>query len=134
MSTDARLLAETYYHGSPRRFAADLEALGNHPRGVVLYMPELVVLMKPACSTSPESWENLEDFSGQEDAWYIHLLVGDVRLALWLSRALTPLPWLCFRRGMRGERVHLYRWEQLRRRRSSALFPFPHRHSKPIEH
>lgn len=129
MSTDARQLAAMYYHGSTRRFADDLDALGNHPRGIVLYMPELVVLMKPACSTAPESWEQLESSFGCEDAWYIHLLVGNVALAIRLSRALPPLPWLCFRRGMRGAQVHLYRWAQLRRRCGMVLAPHSKTHT-----
>lgn len=47
------------------------------------------------------------------DAWYVHLLVGNVALARRLAATLPPLEWLCFQRGRRSNQPHIYRWEQL---------------------
>lgn len=110
MSTDARQLAEQYYAGSGRSLAGDLAALGAHSRGVVVYMPQLVVLLKPVERAHPESWERLAEECRAADAWYIHLLVGDLAAARHMAAVLPPLRWLCFRRGRRNAKVHCLPW------------------------
>lgn len=113
MNCDARDAAARYYDLARRDMAADLEALAAAPRGVVLYMPELVALLKPARRDCPERWELLDDAPADADAWYIHLLVGDLALARRLAAGLPPLPWGCFRRGLRNRCPHCLPWRRL---------------------
>lgn len=110
MSTDARQLAERYYAGSGRSLAADLAALGEHSHGVVVYMPQLVVLMKPVARAYPEEWEQLSHVCPESDAWYVHFLAGDLRVARHMAAVLPPLRWLCFRRGVRSSHAHCLPW------------------------
>ncbi len=114
MSTDARELAALYYAGSGRSMAADVSALSRNPRGVVVVTPRLFALLRPVCSRRPESWaERLAKDDPSADAWYVHLLAGDLRLALQLGRMLPPLPLLCFHRGKRSGRPHRYSWRRV---------------------
>ena len=92
MTPDARVQAQQYYHAAGRDMEADLAALAAHPQGVVLLMPQL------------------EHRFPETDAWYVHLLVGDVALARRLAAALPPQHWLCFQRGLRHERPHRLPW------------------------
>lgn len=110
MNPDARVQAQQYYRAANRDMEADLAALAAHPQGVVLLMPQLVVLMKPALSTEPRLWPELRHTPAGADAWYVHLLVGDLALARRLASALPPQRWLCFQRGLRNERPHLLPW------------------------
>lgn len=110
MNTDARAEAAAYYESAGRDMERDLAALTTHPRGVVLLMPQLVVLMKPVQSHKPDHWTQLEDAPAGADAWYAHLLVGDLQLARRLASALPPLPWLCFQRGRRSSTPHRLPW------------------------
>lgn len=110
MSRDARIAAAEYYEHFCRSFAADVEALHSNPRGVVLLSPRLVVLMKPAVSYRPQDWWLLRESPPEADAWYVHLLTGDLQLALHLAHTLPPLRWLCFQRGRRNGAVHRLPW------------------------
>ena len=110
MNADARTQAWEYYKAAGRQMDADLEALAAHPQGVILLMPRLVVLMKPVPSSCPELWPRLELVFPEADAWYIHLLVGDVHLARRLAAALPPRQWLCFQRGRRNTTPHRLSW------------------------
>lgn len=110
MNTDARVQAQQYYQSAGRDMAADLEALRQHPQGVVLMMPQLVALMKPVVSTAPATWQELALPTPGADAWYVHLLVGNLALARQLAVALPPLRWLCFQRGLRSPRPHRLAW------------------------
>lgn len=110
MTPDARVQAQQYYHAAGRDMEADLAALAAHPQGVVLLMPQLVALMKPVLSTQPHMWLQLEHHFPETDAWYVHLLVGDLALARRLAAALPPRHWLCFQRGQRHERPHRLPW------------------------
>lgn len=73
MNPDARVQAQQYYRAANRDMEADLAALAAHPQGVVLLMPQLVVLMKPALSTEPRLWTELRHTPAGADAWYVHL-------------------------------------------------------------
>ena len=110
MSTDARCSARRYYAGSGRSLATDLAAFAANPRGVIVFLPQLVALMKPVELARPEAWQQLVHSPERADAWYIHLLAGDLGLARALGRLLAPLPWLCFQRGARSPRLHCRRW------------------------
>lgn len=110
MNTDARARARQYYHAAGRQMEPDLEALRQHPQGVVLMMPQLVALLKPVAAQNADHWQQLEQVTPHPDAWYVHLLVGDLRLARQLARALPPLQWLCFQRGLRSPRPHRLPW------------------------
>ena len=85
MNADARVQAVQYYQAAGRSMAADLEALAQHPQGVVLLMPRLVALMKPVDSSQAESWPELAREFPAADAWYVHLLVGELTLARQLA-------------------------------------------------
>lgn len=94
--------------------AADVAALSRNPRGVVIVTPRLFALLRPVCSRRPESWaDHLEQDVPFADAWYVHLLAGDLRLALQLARTLPELPLLCFQRGVRSGRPHRHRWRRV---------------------
>ena len=110
MNTDARVQAAAYYAAAGRKMEDDIAALMRHPQGVVLLMPQLVVLMKPTRSSAPELWEQLETTPAAPDAWYIHLLAGNLPLARRLAAVLPPLRWLCFRRGRRSSAPHCLPW------------------------
>ena len=110
MNTDARIQAQQYYQAADRDMAADLEALSQHSQGIILLMPQLVALMKPVDSSAPATWQELALHAPGADAWYVHLLVGDLLLARRLAAGLPPLRWLCFQRGRRSTRPHRLPW------------------------
>lgn len=113
MSTDAVTAAKRYYAAAKRDWAAELSALARNPHGVVLISPALVVLMKPVDSTQPQDWEELGQSPAVPDAWYVHLLAGDVALARQLAWLLPAYPWVCFQRGLRSTRLHRHPWARL---------------------
>ena len=113
MSTDSRSEAYRYYHESGRNLAADVHALISNPRGILVFTPELVVLMKPVLLSEELLWGELADNPPEADAWYVHLLVGNVAMARQMASALPPLEWLCFQRGRRNNQPHIYHWEHL---------------------
>ncbi len=113
MSTDSRTEAYLYYRDSGRNLIDDVNALLCNPRGVLVFTPELVVLMKPVLLQEELLWGELADNPADADAWYVHLLAGNVALARRLAATLPPLEWLCFQRGRRSNQPHIYRWEQL---------------------
>ena len=113
MSRDARDTAAAYYAVCRRDMAADLEALGAHPQGIILYMPQLVVLMKAVDSRAPQTWEDLPHLPAEPDAWLLYPMAGDLSMARHLAAALPPLPWGCFFRGLRNKRPHRLPWERL---------------------
>lgn len=106
MSTDARELAARYYAAGCRDMAEDAAALGAHPQSLVILMPELVVLAKQVCSDQPDTWEELHHIAEQPDAWYIHLMTGDLHLLRRIAAALPLRPYVCFRRGLRSPHPH----------------------------
>ena len=113
MTPDARREAKRYYRGSGRELTEDVESLIRNPRGILVYTPELVVLMKPVLLCEELLWSALADNPAEADAWYVHLLVGNVALARQLAGSLPPLEWLCFHRGRRNRLPHIYRWSNL---------------------
>lgn len=113
MSTDSRSEACRYYHESDRNLEADVQALISNPRGILVFTPKLVVLMKPVLLQEEHLWGELADNPPKADAWYVHLMVGNVAMALQMASALPPLEWLCFQRGHRNNRPHIYHWEHL---------------------
>lgn len=113
MDTDARTTARRYYSAARRSLAADLAALGRNPQGVIVFTPRLVALLKPALSAAPQHWEQLADTPAGADAWYVHLLVGDLAMARRMAQMLTPQRWLCFQRGLRNPLPHVYRWQRI---------------------
>ncbi len=115
MSSDARAMAAAYYRNSDRSMAADMAALSRNPQGVVLFLPQLVVLAKPAAAADRMPWADLAHSPAGAEAWYIHLLAGDLSLALRLATLLPPRRWLCFQRGCRHAHLHCYPWARLRR-------------------
>ena len=110
MSADARIQARDYYLAAGRDMEEDLAALAAHPQGVLLFTPHLVAMLKPVCSKSVEHWPQLQHIFPQADGWYIHLLVGNLRMARHMAAALPPLQWLCFQRGLRNTTPHRLPW------------------------
>lgn len=113
MDTDARSAARRYYSASSRSLPADMAALARVPGSVVIYTPRLVALLKPVLHHAPERWEHLHDTPEGADGWYVHLLVGDLRLARHIASSLPHLRWLCFRRGLRNPQPHLLPWHRI---------------------
>lgn len=93
--------------------AEDFAALSAHPQSVLLCMPELLVMMKAVRHDRPDTWENLYHEEEAADAWYIHLLAGDLTLARRMAAALPRRRFCCFRRGARHGRAHVLPWERL---------------------
>ncbi len=114
MSTDARSVARRYYAAAGRDLAADLAALSSNPEGVVVFLPRLVVLMKPVSSKCPDAWGHLEETPPGADGWYVHLLVGDLPLARRLAWLLPGRRWVCFQRGLRNAAPHRRSWSRIR--------------------
>ena len=110
MSPDARRSASLYYAGSGRSLTADLAALAANPSGVIVWLPQLVALMKPVNHTCPERWQALAESPAGADAWFVHLLTGELSLARQMGVRLPRLPWLCFQRGARSATLHRWRW------------------------
>jgi hypothetical protein len=110
MNTDARATALRYYRTAGRDPHADLRALARNPQGVFLFSPNLVVLMKPVQSHTPDRWQELNHCPPESDGWYIHLLVGNLQLAARLAAALPGKQWLCFHRGLRSPVPHRLPW------------------------
>lgn len=113
MRADARKEAKLYYRGSGRQLIADVSSITDNPHGVLVFTPELVVLMKPVVLREELLWSELSDDPAEADAWYVHLLVGNVTLARQLASGLPPLEWLCFQRGRRNRLPHVYHWSNL---------------------
>ena len=114
MSSDARMKALRYYARAGRNMAEEVITLLQNPQAVFLFTPDLVVMMKPADSTAPHRWERLAENPIGADAWYIHLLAGNLRLARKLARLLPDYEWCCFQRGMRSAAPHRCRWARMR--------------------
>lgn len=119
MQQDARKEAYRYYQESGRKLTEDVEKLIGNPRGVLVFTPELVVLMKPVLLGEELLWGDLADDPPEANAWYVHLLVGDVQLARRMSDSVPPLEWLCFQRGRRNSLLHVYRWSSLLHRHNN---------------
>lgn len=113
MNTDARAIALRYYHLAGRDAHADFRALAQNPQGVFLFSPTLVVLMKPVHSHSPQEWGQLHASPATADGWYVHLLVGSLQQARGLAPMLPPLRWVCFQRGLRNARHHVWPWRRV---------------------
>ncbi len=113
MSPDARDRARQYYSGSGRSMAADMAALAANPHGVLVLLPKLVALLKPVRRDRPQDWGALAHSPAGADAWYVHLLVGDLRLARRLGAGLERYPWLCFQRGARNACLHSWQWRRV---------------------
>lgn len=113
METDARAIARRYYSASSRCLQADMSALAVNPDSVLLWSPRLVALMKPVRHDAPDTWESDLAYSPQDaDGWYVHLLVGDMDWARHLAGTLPPLSRLCFCRGCRNRRPHVWPWHR----------------------
>lgn len=113
MNTDARAIALRYYHLAGRDPQADFCALARNPQGVFLFSPTLVVLMKPVHSDRPQEWEQLESSPATADGWYVHLLVGSLQQARALAPMLPELRRVCFLRGRRNARPHVWLWRRV---------------------
>ena len=111
MDNDARHTARCYYASSTRNLQADLAALGGNAAGVVVWTPQLVAMLKPVAAGRAAEWEELAESPADADAWYVHLLAGDLELARRLGAGLAALPLLCFRRGLRNATPHIHRWQ-----------------------
>lgn len=114
MKHDARVYAERYYAGSSRSLAEDMAATAGNPHGVTLFSPALVALLQPCRSTQAEPWRHWGQPTPPSlaDAWYVHLLVGDLALARCMAALLPPHPWVVFQRGTRGPALRRYPWQR----------------------
>ncbi len=87
-----------------------MAALAANPQGVVVFLPRLVALMKPVEHARPQDWLALDTSPHGADAWYVHLLVGDLQWARQIGRSLPAFRWLCFQRGARNACLHRLSW------------------------
>lgn len=123
MNKDARNHSDEYYRRQGASLAIDLKSIARNPRGVIIWTRELVVIMKPDYSTDTRHWHELDYSPRDADAWYMHLLTGNLELARALMPVLESLPWVCFQRGLRSIKPRRISWErfqkQSRRHRQS---------------
>ena len=126
MNTDARVIAEQYYRVGGRDLSVDMAALTSNPRGMVVWLPRLVVLMKPVDSNRPERWERLSENPVGADGWYVHLLTGELAFAGRLMVQVPRLDWACFQRGRRSSAPHRLSWSGLISRLASAAPAYHH--------
>ena len=76
--------------------------------------PELFVMAWPVRSGRDTGWWREHQPCENPDAWYIHLLCGDLKKALEvLPKLAKPLPYVVFQRGARSHKVHKYKYDKL---------------------
>ncbi len=111
MSRDARQRARRYYEHHNRDFQEDIQSLSEHHDAVIIWLPQLVVLATAVNHHHAETWDTLTATSAADcDAWYVHLLIGELSLAMQVAQRLTPRHYLCFHRGLRSQRPHIHRF------------------------
>ncbi len=109
MSRDARQLARYYYDRHGRDILQDMQLLSENDRALIIWLPQLIALAIPVNHLYPDSWARLASTSPQDsDAWYVHLLVGDLALARELGKQAEELSFICFHRGARNPRPHIH--------------------------
>ncbi len=114
MSRDARQLAHEYYDRHGRDIQQDMQRLSENSRALIIWLPQLIVLAMPVNHHHPERWSSLASTSPQDsDAWYVHLLIGDLALARELGKQVEVLNLLCFQRGLRSPRPHIHRFRDI---------------------
>ena len=109
-STDARRIARRYYATHGRHLEEDMAALCANPQGAVVFSPRLVAMVKPVRVSVPGEWMDLAHSPTGADAWYLHLLCGDLRYAACLAADLPQLRWAVFQRGARNAACHRLSW------------------------
>lgn len=116
MKHDARVYAERYYAGSSRSLAEDMAATAGNPHGVTLFSPALVALLQPCRSTQAEPWRHWGRPTPPSlaDAWYVHLLVGDLALARCMAARMDGAPEEVLRSTTAVRRLRSARNEQAR--------------------
>lgn len=51
---------------------------------------------------------------GEVDAWYVHLLIGNPKVAVWrMENQARRLPYIVFQRGVRGQRLHRIKFDSV---------------------
>lgn len=105
---DAREEVKKYYGESYRSLSDDVYYLIINRQGVVIWTERCCVLARMVDSTKGiEAWEDcLWKPESNPDAWYIHMMAGDVNEAIELAMKEQPLPYVVFQRGLRDERIH----------------------------
>lgn len=117
MNANAKRLAKHYYAPTTRSESQDILKICQNPRGVVFVSRAIFALLRPVRSDMPQSWDRqLYEDDSTADAWYIHLLTGDLKQALRLAtQVLSPLPYIVFFRGKRSAKPHRIRWATFER-------------------
>jgi len=118
MNKDARYHSNKYYQRQGSSLEADFKAISKNPRGVIIWTRALVVIMKPDYLADKSRWHDLAYSPRDADAWYIHLLTGNIALARALIPMLDALPWFCFQRGLRNNKIHRFSWERIIQQKS----------------
>lgn len=103
---DAREKMRKYYAPSFRSLVDDISDLVMNKQGVVVWTENCCLLARMVNSKDKDSWEYLWEETEDPDAWYVHLMAGDVKTAMELAKKARPLPFVVFQRGLRDERVH----------------------------
>lgn len=114
---DAREEVRLYYKNSFRILSDDVIDLVMNRQGVVVWTENCCLLARMVNSKDKDSWECLWEETEDPDAWYVHLMAGDVKVAMELAKKASPLPFVVFQRGLRDERVHKLSMEKLLKNR-----------------
>lgn len=114
---DARKTARDYYRGSGRNVKDDIAA--HLLKGVVVWTPGLAAMARPVrLEWGDRRVANpfYDERGAEYDAWFVHLLCGDLRLASGLAGDMLRFPHIVFQRGLRGSRLRVVEPERFLKR------------------
>lgn len=105
---DAREEVKKYYRESDRFMHDEIEELFINRQGVVVWTENCCILARMVDTSEPvDAWSyRLWEVVDNPDAWYIHVMAGDIKTAIELAKKVNPLPYVVFQRGLRNDKVH----------------------------
>lgn len=104
--------ARDYYFLNGGNYIADFKFQYQFANSVFIWTPELVLIAKPVDTRFDYKAWSKEIFL-EPDAWYVHLLCGNLKLAIQMMQHVNPLPYVVFQRGMRSNKIHKLDWNNL---------------------
>lgn len=105
---DAREEVREYYRESERYMHDDIEDLIINKQGAVVWTKNCCILARMVNTNDPvDEWSyRLWEVVDNPDAWYVHVMAGDIKTAMELAKKAQPLPYVVFQRGLRNDKVH----------------------------
>lgn len=105
---DAREEVREYYRDSDRYMHDDIEDLIINKQGAVVWTKNCCILARMVNTSDPvDAWSyRLWEVVDNPDAWYVHVMAGDIKTAMELAKKAQRLPYVVFQRGLRNDKVH----------------------------